>query len=387
MKKFYLVIVAAICCLFAWLLIPTSELAADLQEKESENNTILISSEQIQSLGIQTENAKPNKVSLVVSTRGKIILHPDKLAHIVPKISGVVKEAKKNIGDFVEEGDVIAILESSEMAHIKADFLAAKEKETHLHSYFQQEELLHEKKISAAQDFFAAKTAYKEAQIQVKLAEQKLHTYGVEDAEIAHLSQESNPELKMYEIRSPMSGSIIYRHLTKGEYVENNETIYEIADLSHVWVEMGIYPTDLSKVKVGQKVNVTLTDDQKPSIGKIIYLSPIIQDDSIATKAIAEMKNRNQKWRPGSFVKVDIVIDNVDAPVAISHQAIQEIDGKECVFLKTDEGFEKREVKTGLKDEAQVEILSGLDAGDEYANSNTFLLKADLKKDEEGVDD
>lgn len=348
----------------------------------SEENIIPLSSDQIKDLDIQTKIAGPGELSVTISTRGKIILHPDRLAHILPKISGVAKEARKNIGDRVKEGEVLAILESREMADIKANYLAAKEKESLALSLLDREKRLHEKKVSAEQDYLNAKSAYVEAKINVQLSEQKLHAFGIEDEEIKELSNEHNPDLRLYDIRSPMDGIVIARHINKGEFIENTTTIYEIADLSIIWIEIGIYPKDLVRVKEGQMVDISLPVDGKIAQAKIIYLSPIIQDETITAKAVAELKNPSGNWRPGSFVKVNIATENVFVPIVVSKEAIQEIEGKEFVFVKVPEGFEKRQTQVGVSDDKNIEILSGLSAGEEYASSKTFLLKADLSKKE-----
>lgn len=348
----------------------------------SEENIIPLSSDQIKDLDIQTKIAGPGELSVTISTRGKIILHPDRLAHILPKISGVAKEARKNIGDRVKEGEVLAILESREMADIKANYLAAKEKESLALSLLEREKRLHEKKVSAEQDYINAKSVYAEAKINIQLAKQKLHAFGIEDDEIKGLSNENDPDLRIYDIRSPMDGIVIARHINKGEFIENTVTIYEIADLSTIWIEIGIYPKDLVRVKEGQMVDISLPVDRKIAQAKIIYLSPIIQDETITAKAVAELKNPNGNWRPGSFVKVNIATEDVLAPIVISKEAIQEIEGKEFIFVRVPEGFEKRQAQLGVSDNENVEILSGLSSGEEYASSKTFLLKADLSKKE-----
>lgn len=348
----------------------------------SEENVIFISPEKIKELGIQTMVAESGQLSVTLATPGKIILQPDRLAHILPKISGVAQEARKNIGDRVKEGDVLAIFESREMADIKASYLAAKEKENLSFYLLEREKRLFEKKVSAEQDYLKAKSAYQEAKINVQLAEQKLHAFRIQEDEIKGLSSEHNLDLRIYDVRSPIDGIVIARHITNGEFIENTTTIYEIADISTIWVEIGIYPKDLAKVKKGQMVNVALPVDDTVAEAKIIYLSPIIQDETITAKAVAEMKNQNENWRPGSFVKVNIDTEKIFAPVIITKEAIQDIEGKPFVFVKVPKGFEIRQVRLGVSDKENIEVLSGLNVGDEYASSNTFLLKADLSKKE-----
>lgn len=368
------------------------ENASEVKEKSShgemdahghkEENVINMSQDQIKELGIQTKYAGPGELSVTISTRGKIMLHPDRLVHVLPKISGVAREARKNIGDIVDEGEILAILESREMADTKANYLAAKEKLSLTSSLLEREKRLSEKKVSAEQDYLNAKSVYEESRINVQLAKQKLHAFGVNEEEIKDLSSEQDPDLRIYDIRSPMNGVIIARHITKGEFVENTTTIYEIADLSKIWIEIGVYPKDLIRVQKGQFVDVFFPDGKSTS-AKIIYLSPIIQDETITAKAVAEVENPKETWRPGSFVKVNIATEETSVPILIPKDATQEeIEGKEFIFVRVPEGFEKRQVQLGVSNDANVEVLSGLSQGEEYASSKTFLLKADLSKKE-----
>lgn len=338
-------------------------------------------SDQVKDLDIQTKIAGTGELSVTIATRGKIILHPNRLVHVLPKMPGVTKEVMKNIGDVVTAGDVLAILESREMADIKANYLASKEKLALAASLLEREKRLYEKKVSAEQDYLNAKSVYEEARINVQLAKQRLHAFGINDEEIQGLTSENDPDLRLYDIRSPMNGVITSRHITTGEYVENTTTIFQIADLSVIWIDIGIYPKDLLRVKKGQLVDIQFSDGKTAS-AKIIYLSPIIQDETITAQAIAELKNPDENWRPGSFVKVNIATEKMYVPILVPKDAVQEIDGKEFIFVKVPEGFEKRQVQLGVSNGTSVEVLSGLKQGEEYAASKTFLLKADLNKKE-----
>lgn len=345
-------------------------------------DVIKLSADQIKSLDIKVQEANEGTLSITLSARGKIILEPDRLAHILPKVSGVAKEGLKNIGDHVKKGEVLAVLESREIADTKANYLAAHEKERLALSLFEREQSLYAKKISSQQEFLQAQSTYEEAKINLLLAKAKLHAFGLSDEAIATLENQKDPDLRVYDIYSPIDGEIINRHITIGEFIETTATIYEIADLNKVWIEIGIYPNDLSKVKEGQTVQIKSTADNITANAKIIYVSPIVKDETITSKAIADLDNHSGKWRPGTFVQATIDTDEVKAPVVIPKDALQEIDGKNYVFLRVPEGFVRKEVEIGKGDRNHVEILSGLNPKEVYAVTNTFLLKAELGKSE-----
>lgn len=359
------------------------------KEPEAEEKFVKLTEEQIAQYGIQIQKAGPQQLFLTLSTRGKVILDPNRLAHVFPKISGVARETRKNIGDRVRVDEIVAILESQEMADLKANYLAALSKEKLMSSLLEREAKLYQKRISAEQDFLNAQNTYAEAKIALQLARQKLRTFGLNEADINQLTtQEPHLPLRLYNIHSPLEGTIIMRHITKGEFVENISKIYEVADLSLVWVEIGIYPKDLHRIKEGQFVDIVHPlDPTLSSTARLIYVSPLIAEETITAQAIAALDNPRGEWRPGSFVKVNIATEQMTCPLAISKEAIQKMDGHDCVFVLTAQGFEKRVVKIGQCDHNYVAIDSGLEPGERYAASNTFLLKADLNKDTVQDDD
>lgn len=255
----------------------TEENTSQNQEKDDDHEMISLTLEQAKAFGIQTQQARPGSLSCTLFTRGKIVLHPDRLAHILPKVSGVVKKTLKNIGDTVGDHEILAILESQEIADIKAEYLTSLKRE-HFASYiFEKESALYQKKISTEQDYLNAKSSYEEAKIALQLSKQKLHTLGFDEQDLQRLAQEHSPDLRFYEIRSPLEGIVIDRDITNGEFIEDTATIYEIADLNTVWVEIGIYPHDLLKTKEGQIITITHPVTQKSAQAKITYLSPFNQ--------------------------------------------------------------------------------------------------------------
>jgi cobalt-zinc-cadmium efflux system membrane fusion protein len=349
-------------------------------DHESEQESfVALTNDQIREKDIEIRQASPGQLTMILSTRGKVVLHPDRLAYILPKVSGVVQEAKKNVGEFVRAGEVIAVLESREIAEAKASYLAALGKENLAFNLLSRESRLYEKGISAEKEYIIAKAAYEDTKITSQLALQKLYTLGFKDREIDQLITQSNPYPRLYEVRAPIDGIIISRDITKGEFIDSKK-VYEIADLRTVWVEVGIYPKDLRKTREGQFVEVILPNENYSAPARVVYLSPIIQEESITTKAIVELDNYTGCWCPGSLVNVNIATEKISVPLIASLEAIQNIEGKDFIFVLSPHGFEKKEVKLGRKDGYYAEVLAGLEPGESYAVNQTFLLKAELGK-------
>lgn len=350
-------------------------------------NTIVLTDEQIKNMRLQILTAEKGRIFLTLSTRGKIMVDPDRLVHVIPHMPGIAKEAFKNIGNGVKKGEIIAILESEEMANLKAAYLAAISREKLALSILQREKKLYEKGVSAGEDFFKAENNFEEANINLQLAIHKLYSFGISEKEIQNLADRHDTNLRIYNIYAPIDGIIIMRHITQSEYIETAATIYEIADLSHVWVELGVYPKDLHRLKVGQIVEITDTNSKQTAEAKLIYISPMIGNETIAAKVIVLLDNPQNHWRPGSFVQVSIETDQISCPILIDKSAIQQIDGNDYAFVKNEKGFEKRELQLGKRDQHNVEVLSGILSGEKYVAKGSFLLKAELNKELTGHDD
>jgi cobalt-zinc-cadmium efflux system membrane fusion protein len=114
--------------------------------------------------------------------------------------------------------------------------------------------------------------------------------------------------------------------------------------------------------------------------GKIVFVSPLLDKETRTARVVAVIENPDGRWRPGSFVTAAIAIEERAAPVVAPFSAVQTVEGRKAVFVRTKDGFEKRDVVLGQRDGQSVEIVSGLDAGETIAVSNTFSLKAELSK-------
>ncbi|KAF3361660.1 putative cation efflux system membrane protein B [Chlamydiales bacterium STE3] len=374
-----------------YTVIPNKQHAPPEIEKTEEAHThetlLRFNDEQIRKMGITIAEAGSGKLAISLTTRGKIILHPDHLAHVIPKISGLARKAAKNIGNQVEAGELMAILESREMADIKANYLSALSRLRLTASVLDREERLYQERIAAQEELLNAKNQHEEALINVELALQKLKAFGIAEEEIEQLEEQINPDLRLYALNAPISGTVIMRHITQGEFIENTTIIYEIADLNKVWVEIGIFPKDIYRVRKGQVVEIIDPLDDKIAQAKMLYVSPIISDETIAAKAIAELDNPKGYWKPGAFVKINIPTERTSAPIVVPKEAIQGIPGKEFMFLVTPNGIEKKDVKLGISDGQNAAITSGLTMGDRYIANKTFLLKAELEKNSIEHDD
>lgn len=389
MKKLWIVALGAVALIMLGTVIyifqpsdsHTEEVALAEESSKEESDRFHFSSEQIENAGIEVKVAEPGKVRVFLTLPGWIVFNPDRFAHVVTKTSGVVRKANKSIGDTVSEGEVLAIIDSKEVAEIKSAYIMAKQRLALANTLFSNEKSLKEKRISSEQDFLHSQTSASEAQTELELAKHKIHSLGINEESIDAFRQGGLADFRSFEIRAPFDGTIIHRHLTLGEAVDDTQNAYVIADLSKVWVEMGISPKDILLVSPGQQVEVTNECGEKAT-ATISRLSPLIDRENARAKAIAELRNEDGRWRPGGYVIAKLAIKEIEAPVVVPVEAVVRIDNEDFIFVSYSDGFEKRPVIKGETDGEVVAISSGLHPGEPYVAKNAFVLKIELMKGE-----
>ena len=327
--------------------------------------------------GIQLETAGPAKIRSTLQLQGEIELNQDRVAHVVPRLAGVVVQSAKNLGDQVKKGELLAVLESQTLADLKSEHLATQTRLDLARGTFEREKRLWEEKISAQQDYLASRQALAEAEIAHRNAEQKLLALGLTHAALMRGGPNG---LTRYEVRALIDGVVTEKHLAIGEAVKEDASIFTIADLSTVWAEMTIYPKDLSSVKLGQEVTVRASALNAEVEGRVSYVGSLIGEQTRSAKARVTLLNPDGSWRPGLFATVDLVRDETEVPVAVSAEAIQTYRDWKVVFGRFGELFEVRPVELGRSDGKWVEVVNGLAPGTPYAATNSFVLKADLGK-------
>jgi len=352
------------------------------EHEHDEEKVVRLNESKRKELGIEVATAQRGSLKTQLALSGTITLNTDRLVHVVSRIPGIVREVRKNLGDTVRAGEVMAVIDSRELADAKAGYLAAGERVTLTADTFQREKDLWEKKISPAEDYLKARQAHAEARIELRLAKQKLFALGFSEQALKQLVSEPEASLTRYEVVAPLAGTVIDKHLNVGEFVKDDTEIFHVADLRTVWVNLNVPPADLARIEKGQRVRVSAGTGLPEIEGRISYIGSLVIEETRAVPVRAELPNADGRWRPGLFVTASLVTGEVAISVLIPKAALQTIEGKPCVFVENKEGFELRNVTLGRSNETYVEIMAGLNSGERYAATETFLLKADLAKGE-----
>lgn len=366
---------------------PPATVAASGHEEaghaDGEAGSVRLSPEQLKTAGITVETAKAEPFSAALELPGQLQLNSEREARVIAPLGGRVRSVPVQVGMKVRAGAVLATLESRELADASAGLLAARERRVLAESTFLREEGLWQKKISAEQDYLAARRDLNEARIAEQGARQTLLALGISEADVAGIR--SSGSLAHYRLRAPLAGTVLTRDLTLGEALGTDKTVFRIADLSSLWIELALPAGDLALVQRGQRVFVS--DGLQQGEGRVLFVQPELDAASRTGSVRVEIDNHDGRWRPGQFLRAQLLGGKTTDVIAVPASALILLENRNVVFVESKDGFAVREVQPGRKAGGRVEILKGLAAGERYASGDVFLLKAELGKGEASHED
>jgi len=353
----------------------------DEHEGEGEHEDVVkLSEQEMKEFGVEVGTAGPGMLQVHTSLPGEIRVNKDKSAHIVPRVPGIVQEVKKKLGDSVSKGELLAVIESRDLADAKSAYLTGLERLTSALANFTREEKLWGKKISSEQEYINAKQVLAESQIELRSAEQKLHALGFTEEYLKKLPGLPDDSFTRYEIVAPFDGTIVSKHITVGEVIGDESEIFVISDLSTVWVDLSVYQKDLAYIQKGQTAVIAARHGVPEIKGEISYVGQIVGEDTRTALARITIPNPQEQYRPGIFVTANVTVDEIDVPLLIPKSSLQIVEGNTCVFIQDEDGFEPHSVELGRTNETFVEVISGLAVGQRYVTKGAFTLKAQLSK-------
>jgi cobalt-zinc-cadmium efflux system membrane fusion protein len=330
------------------------------------------SDEQLRHNGVALADAGPARIATRLQLLGEVKLNQDRAVIVTPRLAGLVEAVRANAGDRVKRGQVLAVISSPALADQRSELLSAQKRLTLARTTHDREKRLWEDKISAEQDYLAARQAMQEAEIAVENARQRLAAFGATAGDPQGLTR--------HEIRSPIDGVVVDKKLSVGEALKEDAAVFQVADLSSVWVELTVPAKDLNQLAEGMTAQVKATAFEAHGEARLSYVGALVGEQSRSATARLVLANPKGLWRPGLPVTVALTASEAEVPVAVAADAVQVLDGARVVFVRQGQQFDARRVETGRSDGAHVEVTQGLKAGERYAAKNSFLVKADIGK-------
>jgi cobalt-zinc-cadmium efflux system membrane fusion protein len=343
--------------------------------------------EALRSRGVLAGAAAAGLLEQVVTLSGEVVMNPERAVHVMARVAGTVRSVHKRVGDPVAQSELLAVLDSRELADARSGYLLARERLDLAESRYHRVSELWQKQILAEKEYLETKQAWSEAGIELHASTRKLLALGLLETDLAALASGPDTDIARYEIRSPIAGRVIERHLALGDFVQDTSEAFLVADLGTVWIQLNVYNQDVPRVHAGQSVEVHSTTVEQAARGTLQYVDPVIDAQTRTAVARVVLQNADGAWRPGQFVTARVVLGSQEVPIAVPDDAIQMHDHEPVVFVEDSDAYRVRRVRLGRSDGERTEILEGLHPGERIVVANSFLLKAELEKSAAGDND
>jgi cobalt-zinc-cadmium efflux system membrane fusion protein len=311
---------------------------------------------------VQTAPATFEQPSESIKLNGKIEPNESKEAKVYALASGKIKTVHVEMGDYVKQGQVLAVLQSSEVAGITNDVSLAESSVDLAKKNMETKKELFESNLATQQDYLSAQIDYKKAVSEQNRAKAVASITGGNSAS--------------YTLTAPISGYVIEKNISNNSEVrqDNNTNLFTIADLSTVWIIANVYEADISNIRLGDEVRVTtLANPEKDYLGKIDKVYNVLDPANRTMKVRISMTNANNELKPEMFATIKVSTKPSASLLSIPANAIVMDNSKQYVVVKKTAGLEIREIKLlrRIDDKA---FVSGLQAGDQVVTSSQVFI-------------
>lgn len=353
--------------------IKTKDEAALITLKPEAQRLAEIAIEEVTLRSIQTELHVP----------GTIQPNESRLAHVGSRIPGRIVEVVAVLGDPVEKGQKLAVIDSPELGQVQLELLTARTRSIVAQKAYERAKALVEGKVIGTGEFQRREGEYLSSKAEAQAAEDRLGLLGMTENEIKSLGGE-NIARSQVAILAPLAGRVIERHVAIGEVVEPVKTLFTIADLTILWGIADIPEKDLSKIKKGLTTEVSVAAYPEEHFkGKITYLSDSLDPSSRTLKVRVEVDNSKGKLKPEMFASFRILTEETEKALAVPKSAVQREGNQTIVFVAHEEkGFEKRVVELDREGQGYYKIVSGLKLGERIVTRGAFTLKSEALKNQ-----
>lgn len=337
--------------------------------------------------GLTLERPNRGAASATISLLGEVRYNGNRLAKLTPLAPGVITDIRVDVGDQVEEGQILAVINSVAVAQAKSAYLSKIAEVEARTTVFEREQKLVNENIAARRDFQDAQAALKLAELEVRRTHQQLINLGFTESEVADIAAEQSSSSDLY-VRAPFAGSVVERTAVLGEAANSEGSLFEIADLSTMWIELAVPEEQAFQIERGGKIIASVRALPELEIpGQITWISPRIDERTRMVRARATVKNDRGILRHGMFTEVSAMIGGTSNSLLVPGEAVHEIDGSPFVFVRQEPDlFAVRRVDVGPRTvSGTIAILAGLTETESVVTGGSFTMKTEFLKSRLGA--
>ena len=350
--------------------------AAGKDMPPGEGEAVEIPAPKQQMIGVRIVSAKVRPLKKTFRTVGRVEFDERKLTTVNIKVEGWIEKLYADYtGKYVKKGTPLAEIYSPELFSVQLEYLnLLKWKNEQSHRFQRNLEFSWGDRYGTT-----GKLLTFDLEALVLVAKQKFSLWGISDERIREIEEKGTP-MRTLTVRSPASGYVFQKPGFRGTRVAPGDKIFDIVDLSQVWVIADIYEYEMPFVKVGQEAKITLSYyPEKEFLSKVDFIYPSLSGQTRTLRARFVIPNPGDFLKPQMFANVDMQID-LGERLAIPETAVLDTGVRQIVYVDKGDGyFAPRQVKLGVRADGVVEVLSGVKAGEKVAASSVFLIDSEAK--------
>jgi RND family efflux transporter MFP subunit len=331
----------------------------DGDEPDAGSNQIRISTDKVQKLGVRSEPAAMRTLNKVVKAVGRIEIDERRVFAIAPKFEGWVEQLFVNAtGQPVAKGQPLFDVYSPELVSAQREYAIASEA------------------VKSLKDAGADPQASMKRLADSSLA--RLKNWDISEEQVRALAQ-SGEFRRTLTFRSPVSGIVMEKKAVQGMRFMPGDSLYQVADLSSVWIIADVYEQDIAAVSLGSKAKVSITAyPDRVFEGRIAYVYPTLKPETRTVQVRIEIANPGQLLKPAMFAQVELPVGGKGTVLTVPISAVIDSGTRRIVLVQLAEGrFEPREVKLGSRTDTYVEVIDGVKADEQVVVAANFLIDAE----------
>lgn len=384
------------------------EVPAEASEAAAPTGVVRLEPAAMRNIGLTVVQAQTRTFRQDVRATGSVGPNESRLSHIRPIARGRVEKVYVRLGDRVRARQLLLDYDNIELGESIGGYLSGEaglekakaEAEVARRSLERARSLVELGAVARAEferrdaEYQNALASINSQRAEIAKVEEKLHRFGLTDADIRKLSPEVSSENQSSYHReashnmltAPFKGVIVKYNVAEGEVVGPENELFTLADLSTVWVLADVYEKDIALIRQGQEARI-VTDAYPGEVfrGRITYVSDMLDPKTRTAKVRCEVPNPDGRLKLDMFVTVELPTTVGRQALTVPSAAVQQIDDQPVVFVRTGEAqFERRNVQLGATSGGWVEVASGVRQGEPVVTEGSFHLKSALLRERIG---
>lgn len=348
-------------------------------EGKVQADEVTLTDEQTKVLNITLGKIEKRALSSTIKVNGMLDVPPQNLVTISAPLGGFIKHTELLQGMKVKKGQVIAVMEHADYIQLQQDYLDSKNQLEFLDLEYKRQQELATENVNSAKALQLSKSTYLSMKAKTEGLRSKLKLINISPADI------ENGEIKnTVSIVAPITGFVMQVNVNIGMYVNPTDVMFKIVDTDHLHAEAQVFERDLTKLKVGQRVLINLTNETVPRIAKVYLIGKEISSER-TVRVHCHLEKEDSNLIPGMYFSA--LIELGDTPLnTVPENAVVSFEGKDYLFTSIQKNtFKMVEIKTGLTESGYTEIMvpEGFDLASSIVTNGTYGLISKLKNAEE----